>query len=582
MKPARVLAVLALAAATTAGAVAALRPGKASSPPATASLPEAPAGATPGRASEAAGVPRPQRASGSYRRYAIDSRVVMTNDGSAPAASASPTLRLQGTWQETVAKIADGRVTLIIAFTPSETAPGTLSRADLARPFVVELGEDDGVSSVVFARGVSGDARQALRALVAQTQLTRAATGEARRWQAAEEDTTGQYRALYKATSSTEIERRKGPYAQVVSSRGLGPAADDASYDVDSLTRYRLDGSGAIVEIGLRESLRVVTGAETPTLRALAILDLRLTEQGRGPVPAVEVGRRERLASLTAEAGSDAVHDVKMARGADFPTLLSRLSEIDRMEAQEGRRAAAKAIPQARAVLRLSPDAAAEAGRVLADPRTSPVTAGILGAALAAAETDEARKALLDLARSDDATARAAGVRHLTLLRNADDESVDTLKSLLGDEDASVAGAAGLALGANIRQAGGAESSEANASALAELIARYHAASDDATRIHLLYALGNAGDRAVLPIMVDAIGRGPSLGAAATYGLRFVPGADVDQLFDSLLHKGAEWLRLAAVNAVLVRDRAAWLPRLQALLQGELPEAVRRAIFAAT
>jgi HEAT repeat protein len=239
------------------------------------------------------------------------------------------------------------------------------------------------------------------------------------------------------------------------------------------------------------------------------------------------------------------------------------------------------ALTQARAVMRLHPDAAADAARAAADPRTPRDTAGVLTSALAGAGTDATRAALIGLTRSDDAQVRLMAVRSMTMLANPDEESITTLTSLLSDQDPAMATAAGLALGANVGQSGGAAGGQANAAGVEALIARYNAASDDATRAPLVLALGNAGGPEVLPVMLDALTRSTPVAADAAYGLRDVPGAAVDQLFDALLRSGATPVRVQAVRAVLVRDRAAWLPKLTAMLDGELPDDVRKAIEAA-
>jgi HEAT repeat protein len=215
----------------------------------------------------------------------------------------------------------------------------------------------------------------------------------------------------------------------------------------------------------------------------------------------------------------------------------------------------------------------------VADRSTPAITASILCTALAAAGTDEARAALLQLAREGDAEVRLLGVRALTQLRGGDAESLDTLRSLLGDADPGVATAASLALGANVRGGGGAD--DAKASAIGALTSMYEDAPDDATQRTAVLALGNAGGRDALPVLLDALGEGAPLAEAATYGLRYVPGDDVDQVLDGILQQGSPGQRLAAVNAVMERDHGTWAPKLAALLDGDLPQQVRQAIVAA-
>ncbi len=484
------------------------------------------------------GVPRRERVVGDFARYQVEGRLAVTTDGSAPAGSTAPTLLVKGTWRETVARAGASGSAVVVAFTPGEVAPPTLLAADLARPFVVEMDAGGRVTSVVFSRNTSGDARQALRAVVAAMALGAAEDPRARAWQADEEDTTGQYLAEYRALSQGVVERRKARYSRVLSDRGLLPPADGEDYAVDSLTVYKLDERGAPAEIHVRESLRVVTGASTPVVNALDLVDARLTEQGHEAVPEAEVDLSERLPTLTAKPGAAASHDEQMARGLDFKGLQAHLADIERLGPKEKRTGATHAISQARAVLRLFPAAAADAARTVADPRTPPTTAGVLATGLATAGTDEARGALLNLARSADVDVRRDAVRALVQLRNGDDETMDVLESLLGDDDPSVATTAGLALGANVRQTGGAGASDANTSAVQQLIAAYDAAPDDSTRLPIVQALGNAGGREVLPSLTDALGRTTPLAQAAVFSLRFVPGDDVDQRLEGLLRSG--------------------------------------------
>ena len=72
------------------------------------------------------------------------------------------------------------------------------------------------------------------------------------------------------------------------------------------------------------------------------------------------------------------------------------------------------------------------------------------------------------------------------------------------------------------------------------LIERYDDATTIADKLLYLDALANTGSHRVLPIMQDAIHQGQSydLACAGAFGLRRIPGDDVDDLLAALIQNG--------------------------------------------
>ncbi len=130
-------------------------------------------------------------------------------------------------------------------------------------------------------------------------------------------------------------------------------------------------------------------------------------------------------------------------------------------------------------------------------------------------------------------------------------------------------------------QARGLGDDGAGGDATAQLLQRYAAATSEADKITYLTALGNTGSREALPVMQAAItGDDYNLATVGTFGLRLIPGDDVDDTLLGLIQSGSNVI-LQAIQATAYRSPAVWQGRLeQAQVQFSTQKRVLDAIAA--
>ena len=182
-------------------------------------------------------------------------------------------------------------------------------------------------------------------------------------------------------------------------------------------------------------------------------------------------------------------------------------------------------------------DASAPA-RIADTIRKSPGDAqlvSLVAGALASSHAAEATDALGSLLQDDlPPSARDAVLMNLALAKAPTPESAAALEDQL---DGAQRSTAALALGAEAGQLG---DDGAGGNAVDTLIERYDDATTIADKLLYLDALANTGSHRVLPIMQDAIHQGQSydLACAGAFGLRRIPGDDVDDLLAALIQNG--------------------------------------------
>jgi hypothetical protein len=539
---------LVLTAAAAATALLALfawpsRPGHAPAARAASAIEAASAAAPAGGAA----APAARRAARARYRLSSTQRAVI--DGREQAS-----VVVEGTW--TTTERADGRTEARFAATRidvrGDKAP---SAADVADP--IELVSRDGVLAGIAFEGSTPRAARALLTGLATTFQSSERPGAS--WTVEEEDLLGRYVAEYQR-SADRVTRRRGRYLALRGAGGL--SADHARALVPSeSTELRFDDHGlvsATVRIG--STMAIGKGKSALSMSLVATL----VREAADDVPLV-AGLSRDAAPISDHLDRAALarsRDEALVAGKDAPELLAeaaRAAHLDRVQPDAGKERAL-ALRRLSALVQLDGEAAgAIAGALRRDPRDG-ATASLLLGALSSADAPAATNALASLLEDDSLPpeARSLVLTHLALARTPTAESAAALtKALAGPSGAEAA----LALGA---QARGLDDDGVGDDAIDQLLARYAQASDaDEKRLDLL-ALANTGSRRVLPVMISAVrGNDFELARVATYGLRLIPGDDVDELLVTLIQGGSPEI-MEAIQAAGYRSPAVWKPRLEA------------------
>ncbi len=438
---------------------------------------------------------------------------------------------------------------------------GGRTRITLAEPRVQGPGAPSGVAGALEYRTVEGavaemgfetESRPARRLLTMLAVALHPTQRSGATWTVTEADDTGPYEAHYTRTGRT-LDRRLGPYLAVRTERGPSPAAAEG-LSVSGGTRFDFDAEG-LRAVDLERHLRFPSRpGEEQGVRVTASLR-RIGVGAVGTSSALGLAAIGNHIDYAAEAHR---HELELLDGADLPELLSEMEQVldqePRTEAASKQRN--RMSRRLAALLRGGGEAqdVIEATRARIEDRFA---VSMLVGGLSQANTAEATNALVDLLQGGLPRGPESTVYAGLALTKA-----PTLESLTALHEAAEQGQpnAALAMGAQARKLRTSEP-EATADAVQNLLEQYAAASEVKSRQSIVLALANSGDRRALPIMQAELAQGMAeLGA---YGLRFIPGADVDALLDGLLQTSGP-VMLAALQAVSFRDPQTWRPRLQA------------------
>jgi hypothetical protein len=410
------------------------------------------------------------------------------------------------------------------------------------------------LTGMAFPEQMPREARAVLTGLATTFQFT---PGDGEAWTVKEEDMQGTYEARY-ARTPEGFSRTRGGYFTLRGAQGMDNVGQAAR--VQERSTFALDAQGLrSAEVDLTLDLALGGGAP----------DIRMTVRGtllRLEAGAVEVAQWESL-----EAGPISDHidhaalkqqrDRGLVNGATTRTLLAevRQAALIPRQAPDAQKHRSVALRRLAAGLRLDPLAAAEVAELLRRESGDPSLTGLLAGALASAGHPESTNALAGLLseRLPEST-RSALLGNLALTRTPTEQSVAALTQAL---DAPLGDQATLALGSEAKTLG-AESSVAQ-SAVDVLLERYANARTAPERRLLLQALANSGHPKALPVMRQHIaGQDLELANLATYGLRFMPGEEVDSLLLQLIQSGSP-LALEAIRATAFRLPSFWRPQLE-------------------
>jgi len=451
------------------------------------------------------------------------------------------------------------------------------SRRDLERAALVQLGPRGELEGVRFAARTEEPARLLLTAIFAALQHTE---GDGERYQVEERDGTGTYLAAYEVSGAREVTRRKRGYVRLHEA--------DGQMSVEGTAAFVLGADGQIESLRSRET----TASHSPAFGAIrGELELSMRLVSRAPaLDRALADARARAAAyeparlVTPDGADDEALDRAMdeerAAGHTLAELRRAFAETEgspRGGAAGQRRA--DLIETAGALFRVQPDAARDAGEQLGAAGVSDAEANFLAGALASAGTAEAAHALAGALGSRDATpeARRHAAVSLALSESADATTIEALGAGSRSDDPQVRNASTLALGAQARTLGGGSD---GLDPVADLLLQFERASDFASKVTALAALGNSGDPRALGPIRQALAV-PELAPAAAFALRFIAAPEADVLLVGLVGSGPEAVRLAAYRAAYYRDPALWMPQLRAALERETDPRCLAAIEAA-
>ncbi len=545
-------------------------------------------GSAPG--ASAVGVAALRHQVGTRRAYSLVSTRIITLRApreAKEAAGSEETLRyeLHGTWETTVLQNDPLGVLLLTQLrepqlrgaTDSDAALQAKVLADLAVPFFLQLDPSGRLRVVRLRKDVSAQARGFIKAVAAQLQYVRPAQPD-RTWNTEESDPTGEYVAHYEQQATSDREplryhKSRQRYLHVATAQGLGPVTELGKVAGTLDLTYTLDGADAatagLQKVTGKDSLQVEPGAAMPSISSSSEITLALLRTD-GPVDVTALlalastpdYEPVAIAALDSDSSTAHADDAQLVKGASLQALVHQLGALP--ESGSGPQRAALHT-RLSALFRLDGSAAQKAMLAVKQGLAEPAAKTLIGA-LGGAGTAAAQAALVQLAETKSLTTdlRENALAVLGLAENPEDSTAAALLRATGDTDREVRSTAALALG-NVA-AGQRKSNPGDADqSVDELLALLASAATQDEQIVYLQALGNAGDARALPALQRALAsEAAAVRSAAVVSLRFIEGAQVDQLITgAIIQDRAAEVRRGALFAASLRA----LPSLFAALQ---------------
>ncbi|TMQ04658.1 MAG: hypothetical protein E6J91_42850 [Deltaproteobacteria bacterium] len=469
-------------------------------------------------------------------------------------------VRVQGDWQTTVVDDADRHATLRLQLgraqvsSPDGPAPAAMLD-EMGRPWFVELDRKGRIAAAWFDPVVGRPSRDLLKTLAAYLQYCSPGND----CHGTEQDATGMYEADYESARGDDVTRSKSHYVSIVTARGPAPPADVGGPDVQtSRGRFELDPDGWPVRTTMEETLRVSVAG---------------TRQTFSNFEAARAGMR-RYAPLAEvpDARSTAENlDRQELGGADYQQLMGELA------AARDPHAEVAVQRRLRALFALEPDDARRAATMLRDA-TLPIAARkTVIAALAAAGTPEAQRALVDsLAGPSTTELRQQTLASLGMVATPSADTVAALQAISdapaepGDQHTVL-----LAIGSMARHLGHSDDDP-----VMWLIERLRGAASSQDVVICLRALGNTADPRALHAFRFALQSSDiEVRAAAVSALRLIDDPAADALIGGvLLGDRDDGVRAEAVFAASFRSLDRVLPSLAAALERDPASRVRLGI----
>lgn len=468
---------------------------------------------------------------------------------------AGPEARLTGRW--TVTRVADDRVAVRLSEATIEGHLALPQAEELAGEVELQAAGDGPLAGMGFPRVMSNAARRVFTSLATATWFT---PGDGDAWTAEEEDAVGAFRADY-ARAGGQVTRTVAAYEALRGAAGLSAQGAD-KVTPGGETRFTFDAQGlARVEADLRTLYEMGEGA--PRVESRVKLSLVRIAARRVPLR----GGRLAIAGLSqhVDLGRDrAVADDALVGDATAAELLAEVARVVGLPADhpDTRKWRSVTLRKLAAAVRLDPAVAADLAADIAANADDASRVALLTGALGSANTSDATNALAGLLAEDlPAAADQQVLNHLTL---TEVKTVEAGRALQAELAGPQGDAAAAALGAQAKDLEAQDPGSAD-DFVDALIERFKAAqTSDELRV-AIEALGNSGAPRAFPYLAGTVAADdPAVARAAVFGLRFIPGDEVDGLLDAIAGGGSD-RAITAVQAVAFRDPALWTPRLQAL-----------------
>jgi hypothetical protein len=391
----------------------------------------------------------------------------------------------------------------------------------LSKPFWVTCGNDGALHTIHFLKDVSPSDRNLLQMIATESQFVQA-DGTRPVWTSLERDGGGSYLAIYQQTDASHFRKKKLKYVDSEPGQKGSVSLNVSIEESETKFAFMPDGAVSAVDgvqkIGLSlpgekgESLATRTEIHLGSLResldpslasSLAMPkgldDLPITTHQPDPKVAQEQMDQQLLAGQGTE-------EILTGAAQNDPSATQRLAALFRRRPES--------IPLAVARLTVGPGAQ------------------IIASGLAQSGADSAIQALRGVAL-DRSRVVPARVSALIALAGLKDPSVDVMRTptaLMNDGNPQIREAARLASGALARAGRSNHAAESDAID-ATLAASFAKAATAEEKKQLLGALGNsAGPRAERLLRTSLKDGNEDMRAAATRGLRLVPGAEIDAL----------------------------------------------------
>ena len=398
-------------------------------------------------------------------------------------------------------------------------------KSALAAPFFVDYDERGRAVRLHVRPGMDRTILGVLREIVSISQFS-VGDSPASNWSAIESDTTGEYRATYRATIGARILRQKTAYVRVAGRKSKSSntptiPVNGAEFQLDDWGRISIlkgtsavassPGGGLSFASNTELSLKVVSRTRDTQGLPLSVDGLVATSLSPSD---------EELAEAAAAI------DKKIVDGATVDQLLRELGATDDANAQS------TAEVRLAALFRLDPVAIKTAlGKLDAN------NADDILAALGSAGTAEAAKALADILKDPkrDPLDRATAVDAVLAIEHPTVETAKALEVAVASSDPELKNNASLALG--VVSARIAESEPEAAQAVVDKMSNdYKAATSNDERQRTLGSLGNTRSADALPAIAEALkSPDPAIRATAAAALRFVPDPEADRLLSAVL-----------------------------------------------
>ena len=423
------------------------------------------------------------------------------------------------------------------------------------KPVIASYAAPDGRLEMLHTpAGISGALRDRFAALLSELQLS-VPEDAGHLWELEELDTGGEYLAVYTRMPDGALERTKARYMRTVSKDGLALSENASEFSPSGSARISVGTHGWPTDVDIDEALTVDTGQLTVGYAGVVKAKLHTIDTVAIPALSWNQLQTHHIASTGDQTASQCGHDQNRVQGAGYEQVSGELRRIIAEYGYDARRFPAAQSKMA-ALFRLDPDTAARAGRE-ALTTDDEKYAKALASSLGLAGTPEAQRALMDIIEADDAPLprRKSATVATAVTNNATRETLERLTNIAASS--ALFAQSNLALGGAVQRAmDGVETD----SAIDTLLARYAAADNDTDRTLYMQALGNTGDRRILPSIESAItSTHAPLRHAALDALRFVPGSDVDTLLRVHMSGSGEDERRIAMSAALRRSSPLFL-----------------------